>query len=69
MLPLAAGTGWGLAGNTRSKLVIGASVTLLKMLDVIPFFMCVYPTRISVIPSPWRTISRSGNAAPALETK
>ena len=54
-------------GSFSSKLVIGASGTDRKMLDVMPFLMSVLPSRISVTPSPWSTISRSGNACPPCE--
>jgi hypothetical protein len=42
---------------------------VLNVLLVMPFFMFTLPTRSSVIPSPWKTITTSGNAAPPWETK
>jgi len=57
-------TEWGPCGNVVTNELIGASGTLLNVLVVIPFLMFVLPSRYSVMPSPWRTNTRSGNAAP-----
>src|SRR5437588_7751583 len=48
---------------------MGASGTALNDEMVMPFLMSVLPRSSSVIPSPCRTIARSGNAAPACETR
>ena len=35
-----------------------------EVLEVMPFLMLMLPTRSTVTPSPWKTTTRSGNAAP-----
>src|SRR5438270_7440356 len=53
----------------RSKVETGASGTALNVELVTPFLIWVLPTRFRVIPSPCRTRTRSGKAAPACETR
>src|SRR4029077_17076884 len=59
----------GPSGSFNSKLDTGASGTLLNVEVVIPFLMLVFPSKYSVIPSPCRTITRSGNATPPWDTR
>src|SRR5580692_10082886 len=47
----------------------GTSGGAAKLVVVIPFLMFVLPTRITRIPSPSSSRSRSGNAAPPCETR
>ena len=60
---------WGPSGSVSWNVPIGASGTVAKSLLVMPFLMFTLPTRSTVIPSPCRIATTSGNAAPPWDTR
>src|ERR1700730_16957770 len=59
----------GPSGRLSSKLVIGTSGTLAKVLLVMPLAMWTLPVRSTRTPSPCRISTTSGKAAPPCETR
>src|SRR5271167_55442 len=68
--PFAASAEYLPSGSVSSKLLNGASGTVLNVVLVIPaLLMNVAPTMSTVTPSPCNMIVRLGNASPPCDTK
>lgn len=63
-LPLAVSAECGPTGRLSTKLVTGTSGIAANVVLVTPFVIFVFPVRITVMPSPSSTMSRSGKASP-----